>query len=99
MLELRKKHGLNQAELASELGVDRTTYAHWELDRRRPELNSLIQMADFYDISLDYLVGRKGVTAAASRTDDPMSDLPPEARKSVEDFIEFVRKRNEENKK
>ena len=99
MLELRKKYGLNQAELASQLRVDRTTYAHWELDRRRPELNSLIQMADFYDISLDYLVGRKGVTAAASRTDDPMSDLPPEARKSVEDFIEFVRKRNEENKK
>lgn len=99
LLELRTKHNLSQAELSQDLGINRMTYGNWEIDRRRPELDSLIQLADYYGVSVDYLLGREGVTAAASRTDNPMADLPTDARKSVEEFIEFVRKRNKETKK
>jgi len=99
LIELRKAQGLSQQEISDLLGVPRGTYSIWETGQRRPGLDSLIQIADFYSISLDNLLGREGVTAAASRTDDPMSDLPPEARKSVEEFIEFVRKRNKQTKK
>jgi transcriptional regulator with XRE-family HTH domain len=99
LVELRKAQGLSQQEISDLLGVPRGTYSIWETGQRRPGLDSLIQIADFYSISVDFLLGREGVTAAASRADDPMSDLPPEARKSVEEFIEFFRKLQRENKK
>lgn len=99
LVELRKNRRLSQAAFSDELGLNRATYAQWELDRRRPELDSLIQIADYYGVSVDYVLGREGVTAAASRSDDPLSDLPEDARKSVVEFIDFVRKRSTQNKK
>lgn len=99
LIELRKAQGLSQQEISDQLGFPRGTYSIWETGQRRPGLDSLIKIADFYSVSVDFLLGREGVTAAASRTDNPMADLPADARKSVEEFIEFVRKRNKENKK
>lgn len=93
LLELRTKKKLSQAELAKELGISRVTYANWEIDRRRPELNSLIQLADYYDVSVDYLLERQNPVVAASQTGDPLADLNDEARRSVEEFIEFYRQR------
>lgn len=93
LLELRTKKKLSQAELAQELGISRVTYANWEIDRRRPELNSLIQLADYYDVSVDYLLERENVVVAASQAGDFLADLNDEARRSVEDFIEFVHQR------
>lgn len=93
LVELRKARRLSQQDIADQLGFPRGTYSIWESGQRRPGLDSLIKIADFYSVSVDYLLGREGVTAAASRTDDPMADLPPDARQSVEEFIEFIRKR------
>ncbi len=93
LVELRKARRMSQQDIADQLGFPRGTYSIWESGQRRPGLDSLIKIADFYSVSVDYLLGREGVTAAASRTDDPMADLPPDARKSVEEFIEFIRKR------
>jgi transcriptional regulator with XRE-family HTH domain len=94
LVELRKRRGLSQQEISDTLQVSRGTYSLWETDKRRPELDSLIALADFYGVSVDYLLGREAQTLAASRFDDPMIDLSDEARKSVEEFIEFVRKKN-----
>lgn len=94
LVELRKRRGLSQQEISDKLDVSRGTYSLWETNKRRPELDSLIAIADFYGVSVDYILGRNTETAAASRFDDPMLDLPEESRKSVEEFIEFVRKKN-----
>lgn len=94
LVELRKRRGLSQQEISDKLDVSRGTYSLWETNKRRPELDSLIAIADFYGVSVDYILGRDAHTAAASRFDDPMIDLSEEARKSVEEFIEFVRKKN-----
>ena len=75
LVELRKAQGLSQQEISDLLGVPRGTYSIWETGQRRPGLDSLIQIADFFHL-VDNLLGREGVTAAASRTDDPMADLP-----------------------
>jgi transcriptional regulator with XRE-family HTH domain len=96
--ELRKSRGLSQQALCEKLNLSRGTYSLWETGKRRPELDSLIRLADFYGVSVDYILGREGVTAAASKVGDPMADLPDDARQSVEDFIEFVRKRNKKKK-
>jgi len=87
LIELRKKKGLSQTALSQQLGINRSTYAEWEIGRRRPELDSLIKLAKFYGTSTDYLLG---IAPATGRVDEMLAPLPEEARKMVEEFIEFI---------
>lgn len=56
--ECRKKKGLTQKECAKKLGMTETAYQRYEYRTRKPEIEKLIAMADYFDVSLDYLVGR-----------------------------------------
>lgn len=60
--ELRKNKKLTQKEVAEKIGVARTTYAMYEQNRREPDNETLQKIADFYNVTTDYLLGR---------TDDP----------------------------
>jgi hypothetical protein len=54
----------------------------------------ITKIADYFEITTDYLLGRpKPETIAAHHTDDPMDDLPPKARRSVEEFIDYIYKK------
>ena len=55
---LREQRGLSQGEAAKRIGIARTTYSNYEAGNREPDIDTLIRMADFYDVSIDYLVGR-----------------------------------------
>ena len=55
--ELRHERGLNQIELAKQLGVSNGIISLWENNLREPGMYSLVQIAIFFDVSLDYLVG------------------------------------------
>ena len=59
---LRTSEKLNQAEIAEKIGVARTTYAMYEQGNRQPDYNTLQKLADYYSVTIDYLLGR---------TDDP----------------------------
>lgn len=54
---LRTQRGLSQADLASFLHISRMTYTQYESGHREPGLQTLIDLADFYQISTDYLLG------------------------------------------
>lgn len=56
--EQRKKAGKTQQEMADFLGVKIRVYQYYESGGRKPTLDNLIVLADFFDVSLDYLVGR-----------------------------------------
>lgn len=56
--ELRLRDKKTQKELAVLLGIDRTTYTKYETEASEPNLETLIALADYFDVSLDYLVGR-----------------------------------------
>ena len=56
--ECRKKKGLTQKECAKKLDMTETAYQRYEYGTRKPEIEKLIAMADYFDVSLDYLVGR-----------------------------------------
>ncbi len=58
--ELRYEKGLNQVELAKQLGVSNGVISLWENGLREPGMYSLIQIARFFDVSIDYLVGLAG---------------------------------------
>lgn len=57
--ELRIKNELPQIAVACDLGIARSTYACYESCKNEPDLHTLIKLADFFHVSLDYLVGRE----------------------------------------
>lgn len=58
LLALRKSKNLTQKQLAAELQMSELAIQHYESQRRKPAFDVLIALADYFDVSLDYLVGR-----------------------------------------
>ena len=54
--KLRERDAINQLELASKVGIDRSLIANFEKGRRLPSISTLLEIANFFDVSLDYLV-------------------------------------------
>lgn len=74
--ELRYKHNLRQEDVAEIIGVSRSAYAMYELGNREMDYILLIKLADYYKVSLDYIVGR--------------SDIPIHPESYSDDEIEFM---------
>ena len=55
---LRQSKNLAQSQLASLIGVDRTTISSYESNTRQPSLDTLSRIADVFGVSTDYLLGR-----------------------------------------
>lgn len=58
MKQLRKERNLRQEDIAEELKIGITTYCRYELGMREPNASLLERMADYYDVTVDYLLGR-----------------------------------------
>lgn len=56
--ELRKKKGLSQVRLAIDLCIPQNSISRFENGVRMPDYYTLIQIADYFNVSIDYLVGR-----------------------------------------
>ncbi len=57
--ELMQENGLNQVQLAEKIGLKQNTISAWLLDKKEPCITSLWALADYFDVDIDYLVGRK----------------------------------------
>ena len=55
--ELRTERGLTQKMLASALALNPVTYLHYEKGQREPPLSVLVDMARYFDVSVDFLLG------------------------------------------
>ena len=66
---IRETKRLTQKEVAERLGIDYKKYNHYETGRNEPDLAMTVAIATFFNIPLDYLLGR---------TDDP---TPPQTQK------------------
>ena len=58
LLELRKEKGISQAMLAKYLQVSYAVICYWETNRSEPTAPNLVKIADYFDVSVDYLLGR-----------------------------------------
>ena len=56
--ELRKEYDMSQRQLAKALGISKSSYSHYETGASNPDYETLIIIADYFDVSLDYLFGR-----------------------------------------
>lgn len=57
--DIRARKGLTQAEVASALGVSPVVYSRYETGSRQPSIDMLVQMADIFGVTVDYLLGRR----------------------------------------
>ncbi len=96
--KLRKSKKLTQVDVASALKIGRSTYTKYESGKSKPVPEMLIKIADYFDVSVDYLLGRSNIqnfseskikTKAYHNID--ITGLPDEAVKQVEDYIELVK--------
>lgn len=63
---LRKSKGISQEELADKIGVSRQAVSKWESEQSIPDIEKIIRMSDFFDVTTDYLL--KGI--------EPIPDKP-----------------------
>jgi len=54
---LRKSQNITQEDISKILNIGMTSYYHYEHGRREPSMSTLIALADYFDVSIDYLVG------------------------------------------
>ena len=56
--ELRKENNLTQKQIAKIINKSETGYASWEQGLAEPGINDLISLSEFYNVSIDYMVGK-----------------------------------------
>lgn len=59
--ELMKEENLTQVELANKIGLKQNTISAWLLNKKEPSIRSLWLVADYFNVDIDYLVGRKDI--------------------------------------
>lgn len=61
--ELRNSRRIFQREMAEYLGISLRGYQCYEAGQNYPDVSGLIKLADYFDVSIDYLVGRSDMPA------------------------------------
>ena len=56
---LRLEYGLSQRELGDKLGYCNQTVSFWETGQREPDLDALVKISSFFDVSVDFLLGKE----------------------------------------
>lgn len=57
--DLREDKDMKQKEVAALLGIDQRVYSNYETGKRDIPLHHLVALADYYKVSVDYILGRK----------------------------------------
>ena len=93
--EVREKTGLNQKEFCAELGIPQSTLSAYETDRMQPTVASLVNIAEKFNVSLDWLCGLEGANKYDNVPDDLNAALT-EAETYLRE-LEDQRKNDSEN--
>ncbi len=56
---LRKASNMTQKQVAQNLSIDRSTYAYYEIDKTKPDYETLMRISRIFNVSVDYLLGRE----------------------------------------
>lgn len=83
--ELRLENEKTQGEIAKIFGVSRQVYANYENAINQPSLEMLVKMGDFFQCSIDYLLGRSD-DFGIIQTAKPQDELTKEERELILDY-------------
>ncbi len=82
----RKLKGVSQKQAAADLGISQALLSHYENGIREPGLDFLVKVADYYNVSCDYLLGHAAKVLQLNGAVD-FEDLPEDAQLSRETFM------------
>ena len=91
--QLRKEAKKTQVEVANYLNISQSNYGKYELEEIEPNIQTLIKLADYYRVSLDYLIGRDYKNELGYLTEQQTMavqgylKLNPDNQRNVEIFI------------
>ncbi|MEZ2657238.1 helix-turn-helix domain-containing protein [Aneurinibacillus aneurinilyticus] len=71
---LREKNGYAQKFIAEKIGVKNNTLSSYESDKRQPDYDTLQKIADFFEVSTDYLLGRTDEPSPTHKASNDESD-------------------------
>ncbi len=97
--ELRKQAKISAIQLANKLNITPKHLYDLETNKRRLHEDIITNIADIFDVSTDYLLGRKhtkkneAIAETANSYEKNLQNLPAEARNSIEDYKEYIIKK------
>lgn len=107
--DLRLEKKLRQEDLAKILNVHRATIGKYETEERFPDKESLLILANFFNVSVDFLLGRsdthksyiieKELNSAIQESESKsffnidVAGLPEEAVKQIKEYVEFIKQK------
>lgn len=99
--ELRESHNLSQQAFANTINVSQSTVGMWESNKRTPDSDMLSKIADYFDVSIDYLIGRTdksdldkelaGINFALYKETKDLTDIE---KQDILDYIRFKKQQN-----
>lgn len=104
--EIREQRKIQQKDVCTALGIAQNTYSQYENNKREPDSETLSKIADFYNVTLDYLVGRADTPTPAAQTPQSaepeiqaeFNKLTESEQKDVLDYIRFKKHRRPQAK-
>ena len=93
--ELRTQRGLNQTDLAKAIGIAQPTLSGWESEKFQIDDANKIKLADYFGVSIDYLMGRNDVPQTVKGVRIPIygsvpAGIPLEAIENIEGYEEIT---------
>ena len=95
--DLRENAHMRQADLAEAVGIDQRTISNYETGKTYPDSYALIKLADFFNVSIDYLVCRTdyNLFAENSTKEEMIKKIiqnTNELHKSIHSFLDDIKK-------
>ena len=88
LIQLRKKSGWSQEELAEQMGVSRQSISKWEGAQSIPDLEKIIRLAKLFSVSTDYLLTGDIVDKDLLLLSEKLHKLSPSQLRTVEAIID-----------
>lgn len=107
MKQLRLERNLTQEELANKLSLSKSNISKYESNDVEPNIQTLLALSELFDVSLDYLIGGKVVSAQKDETreknisntlETKIDTLNEESKKELEQYIQFLKIKEEMDK-
>jgi len=98
--ELRSRENMTQSALASAIGVSLGAVGNWESNKRMPDYDTLNKIADYFNVSVDYLLGRETKKDPSAGEGEKVSseliallqDLDPAEEALVRDYVAILKR-------
>lgn len=92
LLFLRERFGLRQVDVAEKIGISKQAYGLYETDKRQASYETLCKLADFFGVSVDYLLGRETCDLVLSPPPSEYQRIyESQPKETQENILEFMK--------